>query len=131
MPKLPVDWSRPSYEHYPGVSIVSSVSVSIATRQLANCRIDPLHPTSRFLIENGTAGVALITVLTASRGRAAHKARRSKESRRRIDRCTFRCGHTDHRQDLVIHWIDPDSVYQNSRQGRVGNSILQLQSIKP
>jgi hypothetical protein len=35
---------------------------------------------------------------------------------------------TDHRQDLVIHWIAPDSVHRNRRQVRVGNAILRLLS---
>jgi hypothetical protein len=33
---------------------------------------------------------------------------------------------TDHRQDLVIHWIAPDRVHQKRYQVRVGNAIIQL-----
>jgi hypothetical protein len=37
---------------------------------------------------------------------------------------------TDHRRDLVMHWIAPDKVQKYRRQIRVGNAILQLLKYK-
>jgi hypothetical protein len=122
--KLPMDWL---VTKVPALSSIYRLKCSgqsaptgrrMATRQLANRRIDPVLPTSCFPDRKWVSGVVLTTIFTA----VSHTDARSRLRQQRTGRCAFRnllqptrrakatlrdSTGADYRQDLDIHNLLP------------------------